>query len=201
MVYIVIGLEEMRKYLKKFFGHLKNVLIHKYWVFHYCCKFGIPVRGLLHDMSKFNPIEFFESVKFYQGDKSPIPEIKKVNTVSYAWQHHKGHNPHHYEYWTDNFDGKGTPTYHKIPYKYLLEMMADWFAAGRTYKGKEFKVIDEIFWWEWKKSTNPAIHPATIEWIDQFMKDINFFSDLSFIKDPINQNVLKHRLNELYDRY
>ena len=113
----------MHKYMKKFFGHLKNVLIHKYWVFHYCCKFGIPVRGLLHDMSKFNPIEFFESVKFYQGDKSPIPEIKKANTVSYAWQHHKGRNPHHYEYWTDHYDD-GSRVCHKIPYKYLMELLA-----------------------------------------------------------------------------
>ena len=77
-------------------------------------------------------------------------------------------------------------------------MMADWFAAGRTYKGKTFTVQDEIEWWEWKKTTNPAINPATIEWINQFMKDIKFFSDLSFIKDPYNEAVLKFRLFDLY---
>lgn len=184
--------------MKAFFGHLKNILVHKWWVFYYAYKFGIPWRGFMHDWSKFHPIEFWESVKYYQGDKSPIPVCKAENGVSLAWQHHKGHNPHHYEYWTDNFDGGKVPTYHKIPYKYLMEMMADWFAAGRTYKGRTFKVQDEVDWWEWKKSTNPAIHPAAIEWIDQFMKDIKLFSDLSFIKDPCNQVVLKLRLFDLY---
>ena len=151
----------------------------------------------MHDWSKFHPIEFWESVKYYQGDKSPIPICKKENGISYAWQHHKGHNPHHYEYWTDNFDGKSTPTYHKIPYEYLMEMMADWFAAGRTYIGKNFTVQDEITWWKSKRESI-AIHPATLEWIDQFMKEIEFFSDLSFIKDPCNQAVLKFRLFDLY---
>ena len=182
--------------IKAFFGHLKNILIHKWWVFYYACKFGIPWRGFMHDWSKFHPTEFFESVKYYQGDKSPIPICKKENGISYAWQHHKGHNPHHYEYWTDNYDGDNI-TYHKIPYEYLMEMMADWFAAGRTYIGKNFTVQDEITWWKWKRESI-AIHPATLEWIDQFMKEIEFFSDLSFIKDPCNQAVLKFRLFDLY---
>ena len=183
--------------MKAFFGHLKNILIHKWWVFYYACKFGIPWRGFMHDWSKFHPIEFFESVKYYQGDKSPIPICKKENGISYAWQHHKGHNPHHYEYWIDDFDGREKPTYHKIPYKYLMEMMADWFAAGRTYIGKNFTVQDEVTWWKSKRESI-AIHPATLEWIDQFMKEIEFFSDLSFIKDPYNQAVLKFRLFDLY---
>ena len=198
MKILVIILTLKQNNMKAFFGHLKNILVHKWWVFYYACKFGIPWRGFMHDWSKFHPTEFWESVKYYQGDKSPIPVCKAENGVSYAWQHHKGHNPHHYEYWTDNFDGGKVPTYHKIPYKYLMEMMADWFAAGRTYKGRDFTVSDEVSWWEWKKSTNPAIHPATIEWIDQFMKDIKFFSDLSFVKDPCNQAVLKFRLFNLY---
>lgn len=183
--------------MKAFFGHLKNILVHKWWVFYYACKFGIPWRGFMHDWSKFHPIEFWESVKYYQGDKSPIPVCKKENGVSYAWQHHKGCNPHHYEYWTDNFDGRSKPTYHKIPYEYLMEMMADWFAAGRTYIGKSFTVQDEVTWWK-RKRESIAIHPATLEWIDLLMKEIEFFSDLSFIKDPCNQAVLKFRLFDLY---
>ena len=187
------------KYVGNFFGHIRNILVHKWWVFYYACKFGIPWRGFIHDWSKFHPIEFFESVKYYQGNSSPIPYCKLVNGVSYAWQHHKGHNPHHYEYWTDNFDGRGTPTYHKIPYKYLLEMMADWFAAGRTYVGSDFTVQDEINWWKWKRETI-AIHSATIEWIDTFMEDVDFLSDLKWIGDKHNQKVLKYRLEQLYGK-
>ena len=189
----------MIDYIKAFFGHLRNIIVHKYWVFYYACKFGIPWRGFMHDWSKFHPIEFFESVKYYQGDKSPIPFCKLVNGVSYAWQHHKGHNPHHYEYWTDNFDGGGKPTYHKIPYEYLMEMLADWFAAGRTYIGKKFTLQDEVTWWYWKRESI-AIHPATLDWIDAFMKDMEFWDDLIWVSDKHNQKVLKHRLKELYDR-
>ena len=187
------------KYVGKFFGHIRNIIVHKYWVFYYACKFGIPWRGFMHDWSKFHPTEFFESVKYYQGDKSPIPVCKKENGISYAWQHHKGHNPHHYEYWTDNFDGRGKPTYHKIPYEYLLEMMSDWFAAGRTYAGKDFTPRDQVAWWKLKRDTI-AIHPATIEWIDRFMKDMDFWNEFIWVSDKHNQKVLKYRLEQLYGK-
>lgn len=57
---------------KNVFRHFKKICIHKYWVFYYCCKTGIPSQGITHDMSKFSPIEFWEGVKYYQGDISPI---------------------------------------------------------------------------------------------------------------------------------
>ena len=44
-----------------FFKHFKKVYTHKFWVFVYCLKAGIPLQGLFHDMSKFSPIEFFIS--------------------------------------------------------------------------------------------------------------------------------------------
>lgn len=191
--------------LRAIFGHIKNILVHKYWVFYYARKFCIPWRGFMHDWSKFHPTEFWESVKYYQGDKSPIPACKKENGISYAWQHHKGHNPHHYEYWIDNFDGdkwgKTCPTYHKIPYEYVMEMLADWFAAGRTYMGKDFHVDDEVTWWLWKRQTI-AMHPATIEFIDWFMKDVKMFcSDLRWVSYEDNQRALRNKLNILYENY
>lgn len=50
--------------IKNFFGHLNTVLIHKFWVFYYACKLGIVWQCIVHDLSKFSSIEFFESVKF-----------------------------------------------------------------------------------------------------------------------------------------
>lgn len=52
-----------------FYNHFKKVCKHKYWVGYYCFKAGIPWRGIKHDMSKFSPIEFLESVKYYQGNR------------------------------------------------------------------------------------------------------------------------------------
>ena len=54
---------------------------------------GRPIRGLLHDMSKYSPIEFFESVKYYQqGKRSPIEAAKEDKGYSNAWFHHRGRN-------------------------------------------------------------------------------------------------------------
>lgn len=156
--------------IKKFFGHLRNIIVHKYWVFHYGRQIGVGCWQLLmHDMSKFSPVEFFESIEFYQGTSSPIPPCKKANGFSKAWQHHKGRNPHHYEYWTDNYDS-GT-TLIPMPLQYLEELLADWMAAGRTYQGKSFNFAGQAEWWKNKKTTNPAIHPLTIALIDTFFRN------------------------------
>ena len=147
--------------IKNVFGHLKTILIHKHWVLYYACKLGIPWQGFWHDMSKFSPVEFIESVKFYQGGKSsPIPAAKKAQGYSLAWQHHKGHNRHHYEHWTDNYDAPFGTTCIKIPYKYVLEMIADYLAAGRTYQGKSFTLNGEYEWWLKQKDIR-KMHPYT----------------------------------------
>lgn len=147
-------------YIKNFFGHLKTVIVHKYWVFYYGCKLGIPVRAFFHDFSKFNPIEFFESVKYYQGGKSsPINAAKVDKGYSLAWQHHKGRNPHHYEHWTDKYD-TGTVAI-KMPFKYLVEMIADYLGAARAYHGKNFTLQDELNWWKNKISGNVCINEYT----------------------------------------
>lgn len=134
------------KFIKNTLGHTRNIITHKWWAFYYACKLGIPFRGFMHDWSKFSPIEFFESVKYYQGSSSPIPACKEANGYSLAWQHHKGHNPHHYEYWIDNIDNGGTPI--KMPYKYVLEMIADYLAAGKTYQKENFTFKSEYEWWK-----------------------------------------------------
>ncbi len=88
--------------MKRWFGHLKTVLLHKYWVFRYALAAGIPFRGLLHDLSKFSPTEFGQSVRYYTGSRSPIHYAREANSFSTAWLHHRGRNRHHFEYWVDN---------------------------------------------------------------------------------------------------
>ena len=75
--------------MNNIWGHLRNILIHKWWVCYYCFKLRIPWQGITHDLSKFSWVEFSESIKFFQGDKSPIPVAKQTNGYSKAWQHHK----------------------------------------------------------------------------------------------------------------
>ena len=177
--------------MNKFFGHFKTVLTHKLWVFKYACKLGIPWQGFMHDISKFHPTEFFESVKYYQGADSPIVAAKKDKGYSLAWQHHKGRNPHHYEYWTDNYD-KGT-TNIIMPYKYAVEMFCDYIGAARAYMGKDFSWDKEYEWWQ-KKKEIAFMHPKTKAFMEQLLLDAcrtNSFPDKFHLRITYIKNCTK----------
>lgn len=119
------------KYWKKFIKHLKIVITHKHYVFLASIEAGIPIRGLFHDLSKFSPKEFLTSVNYYTGNRSPIDNEKDAKGYSYAWLHHRGRNPHHWEYWIDNLSGGGDAL--KIPLVYVKEMICDWIGSGKAY--------------------------------------------------------------------
>ena len=175
---------------ERFLGHLKTVCKHKYYVFINCCKAGMPIRGLLHDLSKFTPSEFLESVKYYQGTRSPIDACKEVNGVSKAWLHHKGRNPHHYEYWQDNFDHGGIPL--QMPFTYALELVCDYLAAGMAYKGKDFTYDGEYEWWKMKKSKPIAMHPQTKLFVEMMLYDMK--------RHNSNFVLTKQRAYKVYDK-
>lgn len=129
---------------KNFFGHLKTVMKHKWGVFKLSIKAGIPIRGLLHDLSKFSYTEFSESIKYYQGGKrSPLGKAREEQGYSKAWLHHKGKNKHHIEYWYDS-ELKEQPI---MPLKYALEMVCDKLAASMVYEGKNWTKESELFFW------------------------------------------------------
>ena len=58
--------------------HFNLITKHRWLVFKLCVRAGIPYRGIVHDLSKYSPTEFWESAKFYVGDHSPINEAKKI---------------------------------------------------------------------------------------------------------------------------
>lgn len=175
--------------MRKFFGHLHNILVHKFWVAYYCFQCGLYWRGLMHDMSKFHPVEFWESVKYYQGDKSPIPVCKKDNGgISKAWLHHKGCNSHHFEYWVDGCDGMLHSSL-PMPFDDALEMICDWFGAGRTYQGKNFTFMSELSWWR-RASFYMSLNYRTYNFAE---------ASLYHIIDTGKFN--RKELKEIYDKY
>ena len=143
------------------FKHFHKICTHKRWVFYYCRKAGIVWRGIKHDLSKFSPTEFWESVKYYQGTSSPIDAAKKDKGWSKAWMHHKGRNSHHYEYWVDNHDSGGKPLI--MPFDDALELLCDYLAAGRAYMGDKFTYQAEREWWM-KKAEKPLAMHAVVKW-------------------------------------
>lgn len=179
--------------MNKFLGHLKTVNTHKWWVFYYSCKAGIPFRGLVHDLSKFHPTEFFESVKYWSGTRSPIDACKEDKGWSKAWMHHKGINKHHYEYWIDNFDKGGNPIC--MPYKETVEMLCDYIAAGRAYSGSDFTYEGELAWWRNKKKNPLAMHPVQKQFITMAL------TVAAVINDIPKEKYLKELYKECMRRY
>ena len=149
--------------VKQCLNHFKLVCTHKKYVFEACCEAGIPLQGLLHDLSKFSPTEFLESVKWYSGDRSPIDNCKDAQGYSMAWFHHRGRNKHHWEYWVDNFQDGMTPTL--MPFKYALEMLCDFIGAGKAYLKDKFTWEKEWEWWKTKREL-VVMHPVVWHFIN-----------------------------------
>ena len=141
---------------RKLFKHLKTIMIHKYYVFLYMCKCGMPIQGLLHDMSKFSPSELFVNAKYYEDGISPIDVQKKALGYAKAWFHHKGCNPHHYEYWMDRFDDGCYTT--RMPFRYSVEAICDSMAANNAYLKEKANAQTLYNWWN-KVRTQTARHP------------------------------------------
>ena len=162
--------------------HLRRICRHKSLVFKYSRMFGIPLRGLFHDLSKFHPTEFFESVKYWSETGSPINEAKKQKGYSNAWYHHRSRNRHHWEYWADNFEsGTNCPI---MPYKYTVEMLCDFLAAGKTYQGDKFTFADELSWWR-KKREVVKMHKVNIAYLDEVLTGLaNAEQSGTVIADP-----------------
>ncbi len=123
-----------------FWGHLRTINHHKYLVTKMCFEVGLYKQGILHDLSKYHPIEFIPGVVYYQGNRSPIAREKEINGLSKGWLHHKGRNPHHFEYWIDYTMNKGTASIAgmKMSKKYVAEMVIDRICASKNYQKENY---------------------------------------------------------------
>lgn len=127
-------------------GHLKTINHHKKLVTEMCFQVGLYKQGILHDLSKYHPIEFIPGGMYFQGTRSPISREKEINGYSKGWLHHKGRNPHHFEYWIDYMpvmkEGKTVGvelTGVKMPKKYVAEMCIDRICASKNYQKENYK--------------------------------------------------------------
>ena len=152
-----------------FFKHLILVLKHKWYVFRLCCMAGIPWRGLVHDLSKFTPVEFCESVKYFNGHRSPLAICKETEGYSKAWLHHKGRNKHHFEYWTDYHPETRQYGPVKMPIRYVKEMFCDRVAASKIYQGDKYTDSHPIEYFLRGKGKR-IIHPETSDLLEKLLK-------------------------------
>ena len=67
--------------MHNFFKHLNTINNHKILVTKLLFRCGLYKQGILHDLSKYSPIEFFSGVKYYQGYRSPINYEKEISLL------------------------------------------------------------------------------------------------------------------------
>ncbi len=177
-------------FFKRFFGHLNTVNKHRWNVFKLCVKVGLPIRGLLHDLSKYSWAEFFEGVKYYTDGKiSPIKTCKKINGYSKAWLHHKGRNKHHFEYWYDFNTPNPTPI---IPFKYLVELMCDNIAAHLTYNGKNASFDAQLKYF---------LNRRDLMYINEDIKKVIIEVYKKLAKEGLSKTLNKKNLKKTYFKY
>ena len=180
--------------MQKVFGHLKTVHHHRKLVRKYCFECGLYYQGLTHDLSKFSPTEFINSIKYYREGTSPVNVSKEEIGYSLSWQHHKGRNTHHHVYWCENFDD-GDITIIPMPFLDCIECICDYYAAGKAYEGKDYTYYDELMWFRNKITPNGKLHMAMHPYTAEFIHSVIY--DLAAEMYEINMDELKSRYDEI----
>ena len=140
---------------------IKRILTHKYYVAKYCFQIGLYWQGITHDLSKFSFTEFSRAIKYWDDNISSLANERKILGYSQTFLHHRGRNPHHYEYWIHSLDDGGVPA--RMPKKYVLELICDYLAAAKTYGADPRK---EYIWWA-KQQSHMKIHKETKDYITE----------------------------------
>lgn len=123
--------------MSRFLRHFHLVNRHRWHVFTNGVHCGIGWHCLFHDLSKYTPREFLRSVKHFNGTHSPVYEERLKNDYfSFICQAHTKRNKHHWEYWTDFFQGHVLAM--TMPWKYATEYVCDMLSASYCYDPKHF---------------------------------------------------------------
>ena len=141
--------------------HLRTINHHRMLVCQHCFRVGLYRQGLMHDLSKYNPVEFMTGVRYFQGYRSPNTAERLDKGYSSAWLHHKGRNKHHLEYWIDySLDEDSPMAGMKMPVQYVVEMFCDRVAACKTYQKEKYTDASPLEYYEHSKN-HYILHPET----------------------------------------
>ena len=154
----------------KAWEHFKTITHHRSLVRKGCFAVGLYRQGLMHDLSKYSPVEFMVGAKYFQGDKSPNNAEREDTGVSLAWLHHKGRNKHHFEYWIDySIDGDHHMTGMEMPVNYVVEMFCDRVAACKTYQKEKYTDASALEYYN-KGKGKYMMHEKTAALLEDMLK-------------------------------
>lgn len=143
----------------KYFKYFQYVIIHKWYVMVECFKKGLIWQGLVHDMSKFLPSEFFAYAEYFYGSG------KNLIDFDYAWLYHQRKEKHHWQFWILKYDD-GDLKVLEMPDKYIKELVADWSGAGKAQGHNKPHELQE---WYIKNHNKIILHPITRSKVEQLL--------------------------------
>ena len=157
---------EYDNYLRQ---HINNVANAYSWLMRNIAganMFGMGTDFIfLHDDPKFTSDEYDPYDEYFYCDRKTT-EIQ--NNFNYAWLHHIHNNKHHWQYWVlINDDPEEGTIALDIPYKYVLEMIADWWSfswkSGNLY---------EIFGWYDSHKAYMILSKNTRETVEEILAEM-----------------------------
>lgn len=155
--------------MKRHLAYLKYLIRHKWFVFVACRKCGVSLwRSIIHDWHKFLPSEWMPyATTFYNPDGTKAKYQESVG-FAVAWNFHQKRGKHHWQYWLLTWD-RGTTEPVTMPEKYIREMVADWWGAGRTITGNW-----DARSWYLKNKNVINLHPYTRENVEALLEKSEF---------------------------
>jgi hypothetical protein len=185
--------------LQKTAGHFKTITAHKLLVQQECFRVGLYRQGLLHDLSKYSPEEFWVGARYYTGTESPNNGERRAIGYSSAWLHHKGRNRHHYEYWIDYSTHmiKNGYTPVKMPGRYVAEMFCDRVAASKIYHGRKYSDSDPLNYYL-RGNTSRFLHPETAALLEKLLRMLAEKGEdetCAYIREHLHKRSLKKLLH------
>lgn len=125
-----------------------------------------------HDKSKYTAIEYDAYDKYFYDNKNYSTE----RAFNYAWLNHIHNNPHHWQYWVlledDPSEDKKYVTL-PIPYKYVVEMICDWWSFGWK-SGNLYEIFDRYEDYKHKMK----LHDGTRDYVEQILSEIKVNLDM-----------------------
>lgn len=171
-------------------GHFCTITRHKLLVMRYCFRVGLYRQGLLHDLSKYGPTEFWVGARYFQGYRSPNAAERIHKGYSEAWLHHKGRNKHHFEYWVDLDSRSGNACAGMpMPTRYVVEMFCDRIAASRVYEKDAYTDASSLRYYEREHGAGPVpINPdadALLRYLLELLAEKGEDATLREVRDTI----------------
>ncbi len=153
--------------------YLWYVLRHKWYVLLACIELGVPLRGLVHDLSKLRPSELVPYARYFYGGNSDIKRGRDEtgyykagasddDAFDRAWLYHQHRNPHHWQFWCLVQDDDASKCL-LIPESYVREMVADWRGAGRAQG-----TPDTLAWYVAHRD-NIVMHPSSRALVERLL--------------------------------